>query len=354
MAFTRPSLTELISRNQSDIESRLPGTDAKTRRTVVGVLARVLSGAVHGLYGYLDWASKQLMADTAEAEHLDRHAGIWLQEGRKAAVAALGSVDFTGTDGSVIPAGSLLQRSDGVVYATDAEVTIAASVATATVTASDAGADGNSDAGVGLSLISPIAGIQSSATVATGGLTGGADIESDDDLRARVIARIQNPPQGGSESDYLAWALAAHVDVTRAWVYGEELGAGTVVVMVATDDVVGGPIPVQSVVDAVQAYIDVRRPVTAAVTAVAPVAVPFNLTISNLSPDTSTVRSAIEAEIADLLRREAGPGGTILLSHIREAISLAADEADHVLVSPAADVTHTTGQIAMMGTITWQ
>ncbi len=88
-------------------------------------------------------------------------------------------------------------------------------------------------------------------------------------------------------------------------------------------------------------------------TVVAPIAVPLNFTISGLNPSNQTVKDAIAAELADLLAREAAPGGTILISHIREAISVAAGEYDHVLTSPSANVTHTTGQIAVMGTITW-
>jgi uncharacterized phage protein gp47/JayE len=65
------------------------------------------------------------------------------------------------------------------------------------------------------------------------------------------------------------------------------------------------------------------------------------------------VQAAVAAELADLLRREAEPGGTILVSHLREAISIAVGETNHVLSSPAADVTHATGQIATLGTITW-
>jgi uncharacterized phage protein gp47/JayE len=112
-------------------------------------------------------------------------------------------------------------------------------------------------------------------------------------------------------------------------------------------------IPDAGEVAAVQAHIDALRPVTADAYVVAPSAVSLNLTISGLSPATTVVRDAIAAELADLLRREAVPGGTILLSHLREAISIAAGEYNHTLVSPVADVTHTTGQIAVLGTITW-
>jgi len=111
-------------------------------------------------------------------------------------------------------------------------------------------------------------------------------------------------------------------------------------------------IPDAGEVAAVQAHIDALRPVTAQVTVVAPVAVPLNFTLL-VVPNTAAVKTAVEAELRALLQREAEPGGTILISHIREAISIATGETNYTLTTPAADVTHTTGQMATMGTITW-
>ena len=72
-----------------------------------------------------------------------------------------------------------------------------------------------------------------------------------------------------------------------------------------------------------------------------------------LTPSTAAVKSAVAAELADVLQREAYPGGTILLSHLREAISVAAGETNNVLTAPTADVTHSAGQMAVLGAITW-
>jgi uncharacterized phage protein gp47/JayE len=65
------------------------------------------------------------------------------------------------------------------------------------------------------------------------------------------------------------------------------------------------------------------------------------------------VKQAVVAELNDLLRREAIPGGTIVRSHITAAISAAAGEVDHVLIAPAANVVNTTGRISTMGGVTW-
>lgn len=350
MPFQRPTLTTLIDRGAADIESRLASTDARLRRALLNVLVRAHAGAVHGLYGYQDWLAKQLMPDTAETEHLARWASIWGVT-RRAAVAATGNVTFTGTNGTDVPAGTTLQRSDGIEYTTDALGTVAAGVVTVAVTASVAGLDGNAAVSSSLSLVSPISNINSTATVAAGGITGGADIENDDALRARTLTRIQQPPHGGADFDYETWALEVP-GVTRAWVYPAELGLGTVTVRFMMDDTYADGIPLAGDVSDVQDYIDARRPVTAVLTVAAPVAVVRNFTIA-LTPNTAAAKAAVEAELTDLIRREATPGGTLLISHIREAISLAADETDHVLTVPSANVTHTTGQIATMGTITW-
>lgn len=259
---------------------------------------------------------------------------------------------FTVLAGAVIPAGTLLQALDGQQYATTADAMVAAPTATAPVEAVEPGAAGNRAAGENMTLVSPVVGVQSVAVA--GEMSGGADLESEGDLRARLIARIQQPPHGGCAYDYEAWALEIE-GVTRAWVYPGELGLGTVTVRFVRDDDGAGAaiIPDAAEVAEVQAHIDAVRPVTAQVTVVAPIAVPLNFQIQGLTPNNATVQAAVQAELQDLLLREAVPGGTILLSHIRAAISAAAGETDYVLLSPSSNVTNTTGNMSTMGTITW-
>lgn len=348
--FNRPALPELIQRVRNDVLSRL-STDDVLRRTDAEVYARVMGGVAHGLYGFIEWLSKQVIYDTAEAEYLERWCSIW-GINRKVAAPAIGTVTFTVQAGSLIPSGTLLQALDGVQYQTSADATVSASTATASVTALVPAAAGNRATGQNLTLVSPVVGVQSTATA--GLLSGGADVETDDALRARLLARIQQPPHGGASYDYTAWALEVP-GVTRAWVYPAELGLGTVTVRFVRDNDGTGTaiIPDAGEVAAVQAYIDARRPVTAQLTVVAPAAVPLNFTIQGLVPATLTVQAAVQAELADLLLREAVPGGIILLSHIRAAISAAAGETDYVLTAPLSNVTNSTGNMSTMGSITW-
>jgi len=351
MPFARPTLVELIERAANDFETRLPGTDARLRRSNLNVLGRVHAGAVHGLYGYLDFIARQVIPDSAEIEYLERWSNVWGVT-RNPAAKATGNVTITGTNGTVIPIATQLLRSDGAEFTTDAEATIVAGVATPAATAAKAGAAGNTDVGSQLTMSAPVAGANGLVTVAAGGLASGADVETDDSLRERLLDRIQQAPHGGADFDYETWAKEV-AGVTRVWVFPAELGLGTVTVRFVRDDDVASIIPDAGEVAAVQAYIDARRPVTAQVTVVAPVAVAINFVFTLIAPSTAAVKAAVEAELQDLLLRDASPGGTILLSHIREAISVAAGESNYTLTAPAADVAHAVGQIATFGAITW-
>jgi uncharacterized phage protein gp47/JayE len=349
MPFARPTLQDLIDRARADLSSRLPGADPWLRRSLAGALSTMHAGALHLLYGYLDQLATQILPDTAPADLLDRWCSIW-GIGRNPPAAASGTVMATGADGSVIPAGTELQRSDGATFTTDAEAAIAGNTAALAVTAAAPGAAGNTDAGAALTFTTPIAGVSSSATVAPGGLGGGVDVEEDEDLRTRLLARVRQTPQGGAAADYDLWARQVP-GVTRVWVRPGHFGVGTLAVFFMSDGV-GSGIPAEQLGDDVQAHLDAVRPVTADVTALAPVAYALDLTIA-LTPDTSDVRTAVEAELTDHLLEAAEPGGTLYLSDLNDAISAAAGHDHHILTLPAADVVVPAGQVAILGTITW-
>jgi len=350
MPFIRPTLKDLISRIENDIQSRLPGTDPKLRRTILNIIARTLSGAIHGLYGYLDWMSKQAIIDTAEAEYLERWANIWGII-RKISVKAQGNITLTGNDGSLIQAGTLLQRSDLTEFVTDMDATIASGTATVAATAKQGSKDGNTVASSALSFVVPVSGVNNIATVDVNGIIGGVDQENDTDLRTRLLNRIQKPPQGGNANDYISWALEV-AGVTRAWSFPLENGDNSIAVRFMMDDIYGDGIPQPTDVTTVQNYIDLLRPVTTQLFVVAPIPVTQNFDII-LTPGNATVQSAVQAELKDLLLRDVSPGGVLRVSRINEAISLAAGETDHVLNTPAADINYVSGNIPVMGNITW-
>jgi uncharacterized phage protein gp47/JayE len=343
MTFQRPTVSELVRRTRNDVVSRLSRDDV-LRRDDAEVYARVMAGVAHGLYGNLSWLANQLIYDTAEAEFLERWASIW-KIPRRPAAAATGTVTFTMQAGAGVPEGTLLKALDDVQYQTTED---AAQDGTAQVECLIPSAAGNRMAGEILGMVSPIRGVH--PDVLAGTLSGGSNAESDDSLRERLLMRIQQQPQGGALHDYIAWALEVP-GVTRVWPSPEEPETGFVTVRFVRDDDVD-MIPSMDDVQKVYDHIDTLKPVQAKLVVVAPIPESLFFEIS-LTPDTLATREAVENELRDLLFREAAPGATILLSHIKSAISLAFGEIDHTLVQPTGNVTHGKGRIAVFGGITW-
>ena len=86
----------------------------------------------------------------------------------------------------------------------------------------------------------------------------------------------------------------------------------------------------------------------------APTLKPVAITIKSLNPDTTAVREAVKKELQDLFIRESEPGKTVLVSHIRSAISYAIGEEDHQLVAPLDNPKATANELLTLGDITWQ
>lgn len=353
MSFQRPALTDIIDRIRGDLSGRILGSAKALRRSVIGVLAIVWGGAIYLVYGYLTWIAKQVIPDTAEDEFAIRWASI---KGltQIAAVFHRGTVSFAASSsGLTMLATTLMQANDGTQYSVDTDATSSGGFCVATVTCLTAGVIGQRSVSDTITLLTPIQGITSQGSWASTTQTG-TDQETIAALQARMLLAFQTPPQGGAPADYVQWALQV-AGVTRAWVFKDWLGAGSVgVAFVRDGDGTGAAIiPDAGEVATVQAYlVDLTRaPVTANVTAFAPTGVTQNFSI-HLSPDTADLRAAVIASLTNLLYREAVPGGTMYLSHIRAAIREVLT-GDYTMATPAVDQVFTNSQIGIMGTVTW-
>ena len=285
---------------------------------------------------------RQCFTSTAEGNYLERRAseyGIYRLQASK----AVGTVTFTGT--GVVPAGTQLQNERGAVYVTTDESKDGA----APLEAADASASGNSEAGMQLTLVSPVVGVMSSAVA--GELTGGADAEGDESLRERLLARQKNPPEAVTKTDYVAWARQVP-GVTRAWCYPQELGMGHVTVRFMTDGMTSNGIPNETMIRRVKDEIEANMPVTAMLHVVAPIPKPLNLTLDIL-PETEAIKAKIESAIESVVLAEATPGGSILLTSLDRAISGVGEVTSYRIQSPTDDVAASVGEIFVPGTITW-
>jgi uncharacterized phage protein gp47/JayE len=354
MPWVTPTLRQVRELTRDNVSTALSGA-AMIANSVLRVMSDAMAALAHLTLRYIDWLALQLLPDTAEKEWLDRHGDIWLVNsdgslGRKMASFAEGTVEMVGTFGTLIPMGTRFIGPTSIEYESLEAVILDPDPTPIPIRALDGGKAGNLDTGATISLMEPQFGVESAATVLE--LSGGADEESDNDLRIRVLKRIQEPPMGGCKTDYEHWALAVP-GVTRAWCAPNEMGIGTVTVRFMCDQLrwQDNGFPNDDDVRAVTNYMDTVRPVCVKdFWCVAPLGFNVNITITELVNDTPDVRNRITASMLTMLHQRAAPGQTIYASWISEAVSVATGEDHHDLVFDNQEMP-TPGHLAVLGSI---
>lgn len=354
MPLNRPTLGQLVNTAEAEINALIPGADARMRYSVLGVFARVWAALTDGLYGALDFLSRQIFATTATQEYLALIADSYGIT-RLPATAATGCVTVLGTAGTSLPLGTVVQRGDGAQYRTTSAATLPGTGRLdVPVMALTPGLDGNAAALTTLQLVAPIAGVVS-LSVCASGIAAGAEQEVDEALRARLLQRLRNPPGAGTVSDWERWARALDATVTRVWVLPSVYGNGSVGLVFAQDGLAIAPGP--AAITAMQSHLAQYTPAGAALYVLAPTLKPVALTVQEQPAGDPQVRQAIADSVADLLYREGGPGSVVPLTHFAEAISSATGEYTHRLIAPVADVQVAQAapliEIAVLGTVTW-
>jgi len=160
---------------------------------------------------------------------------------------ATGTVTLTGS--GTVPVGTTFLASNGVSFYTMYEATISGS-GDIDVTCNTMGSAGNVPAGA----INTFARTLYGFTSVTNALptTGGADEETDDELRARYYLRMRTPPTSGNIYAYQEWALETPgVGSVKVFPLGH--GDGTVDVVITSDS---GGVADASLITTVQNYID--------------------------------------------------------------------------------------------------
>ena len=147
-----------------------------------------------------------------------------------------------------------------------------------------------------INLTTPQTGLDGTATVASTTQTG-EDIESLSDFRARILFRQRNKPQGGAIADFNLWALEV-AGIAESFTFRPS--AGYVNVYPLTDEAdPADRIPDSAKLTEVSNYInsDTRYPFGRDASVLAFDELNFDVDISDLSPNTAAIRTAIETAI---------------------------------------------------------
>lgn len=290
----------------------------------------------------------------AEMEGLQRHP----------AVKATGEVVFSGTPGTVIPAGTMVSTvSDGENLAIEFQTTQQAIIdETGTVTvpieAVEAGPIGNVAAEKIVIIMSPINGV--SGVINPNPTSGGTPEEDDDSLRKRIIESRKYPHLSGSRFDYERWAKEVP-GVGQAYCFPEWNGPGTVKVVIIDSN--GEPAN-QALIDAVQNYIAPNErngeglaPIGHLVTIAAPITRTIDISVSlvlETGHDPLRVKGAIEQAVKQYFM-SLPLGSAVRIAKIGSIIIQTEgvqDYSDLLLNGAAQNVILQPDEVPVLGTVT--
>ncbi|STZ75576.1 baseplate J/gp47 family protein [Bergeriella denitrificans] len=326
--FQTPTFEEIREAILRDTRSLDPTADTSADSDHFVHASRLASCAV-GQYAHQVWVVRQIFPDTADTEYLERHASLRGLRRRSPTTAAGVAVLF-GNGGAQVPAGLQIKQGNRFYRTTAAGQIAGDGQVSVAITADDAGESYNvSDASA--QLMAPPAGVSADCRISA---AGGTDAESDASLLARLLEIIRRPPAGGNRHDYKNWALSVD-GVTSAYVYPLRRGLGTVDIAITS----AGGVPSDEIVQAVQAYIDEMRPVTAKSSLVlkpdvtnVPVAVQVKVDGMDLQEAQSRIEAAL-LEYFDALI----PGDGLIVSQIEAVISNVGNITDRRVSSPSAN-----------------
>jgi len=250
-------------------------------------------------------------------------------------------------------------------------ITVAADIAFLSVISLVSGASQNHPLDAQLTFVSTITDIDDLTHVAAldGGITRGSDTETTEQLRDRLVDRIQNPIAhfNVAELTYLAKTVFG---VTRVWVEEITPAVGQCTVYFTRDndvDSFGAPdqIPDSAEVAEVDAVIQSVRPATtdeADVIISAPTATPVggtDFTFTDLQPNTVTMQAAVTASLQQFFSEKPEVSTNVDADAYRAAIKTTIDpdtgaEVSTFTLSPdPGDITVASGSLGTLGDIVY-
>ncbi len=227
-----------------------------------------VAAQIYSLYVQAEWTRRQCFPQTAQGEDLDKHAKL-RGVARRQAVRAAGTVRFYVDEArqmdTEVPAGTVCMTAGGVRFATDRDGIIPAGEAwcEVPVTAAEAGAAGNVGQGTIVYMALPPLGVVACANPEA--LSNGQNVESDEELRTRVLATFQRLANGANNAFYRQTAMSFD-GVAAVTVLPRNRGVGTVDVVPAAQ----GGVPDQTLLDALQEHFDQVREIACDVKVISP------------------------------------------------------------------------------------
>lgn len=319
MATQTPTTQGLSESIVGAIEAQIGQSVPLLPKSFIRVLAKVMGATFITLYKYVGFVALQMFVSTASGAPTSFNGKtvtpltewgrlIGLGSPTAATSAELEIQVTVESQTGTLPSGSqLLGETNGVVYLTVGAVSLDAPEVTVIVRAA---ADPNGAGGVGeignlaqgayLTFANPLANVQRRAVVTSQTVTG-ADAETTESYRQRVVDRFRRRPQGGAYADYAIWGEGV-AGIASVYPYTGAPGEVDIFVESATE---ADGIPTQAQLDAVFNAVEQdtsglanRRPANAFVNVLPISRTAFTVTVTGVQgEDLPTIQADVVAAV---------------------------------------------------------
>lgn len=236
-------------------------------------------------------------------------------------------------------------------------INFTASTAVIEILSDDVGAIQNLNANEVLVLTTPIVGVDNTVRVTYSGIGGGADEETDESLRERLIYRLQNPVTLFNVAQ-ITIECRKFAFVKRVFVFTitPEVGAVTIYILKENNTLPDA----SELAQVKQQIIDTILPANtseADLYVLAPTPKTINFQISSLIPNTATMKASITNRLSEYFKRKTVVGQDIYtedwITEIKSTIDTENGDTvtDFTMVAPVADVPVADNELAVLGTV---
>ena len=136
MPLITPTLKQIIDRTRADVARLLPGVNPAIPSSFIRAIIESLAIRINAANLLITQAVREAFPQTATGANLERFAETI---SRNAASPATGDVVFFGNAFSIVPVSARLASADGVIYRTEAAVTLTAQIASISSLSSSGG-----------------------------------------------------------------------------------------------------------------------------------------------------------------------------------------------------------------------
>lgn len=285
-----PTPSQLNSQYLQILKGVKPSLNTNDKNSDFVIRGKAISGIASGLYGDQKKVNNDTFVSSARPESLTVKGLDYAIPQQPSTPAISIQVRITGVNTTVVNPGDLtfLYVPTNILYTNTTGGTITLGILDLEVQSQVNGQIANIAAPDTLQVVSPPSGVNASASLLQD-MADGADAESTDSYRARLLSRLQNPPAGGNETDYPQFAFAADPSVRSAFIHRFGRGLGTVDVFITTGTtdidtaVTQGlaivRLPSGGLIATVQAYYDAHVPLTDCAEVFAPVELNVDVTV---------------------------------------------------------------------------